>query len=39
MGGGAPTLQKNQKLAFPQAMLEQKKASPVERQALGFSVE
>jgi hypothetical protein len=24
-GGGAPTLQKNQKLAFPQAMPEQKK--------------
>jgi hypothetical protein len=34
--GGAPTLQKNQKLAFPQAMPEQ--ASPVERQAiLGIS--
>jgi hypothetical protein len=26
-GGGAPTLQKNQKLAFPQAMSEQKKVN------------
>jgi hypothetical protein len=26
-GGGAPTLQKNQKLAFPQGMPEQKKVN------------